>query len=158
MAAWQYDFHLVPRAGVVELYGEVPSVLDRETFETADWWRGVDAASLDALISPLLERAESWDPDGTITWGKEDGNRVDLLLEMGRVRECFVRVDVRVLVEGFLPTVLRLAADQDWLVVTPSLQVFEPGGEAVLNGLACSGAWRFVEDPEGFFRGLKQRR
>ena len=156
MAAWQYDFHLIPRAGVVDLYGKVPISLDRETSETADWWRGTAVSLLVSLISQLLEPAVSWDPNGTITWGKEDGDRVDVLFEAGSVRECFVRVDVRVLVKGFLVTVLR-SSEQDWLVITPSLHALEPAGEAVINDLACSGAWKFVEDPEGFLRGLKQK-
>jgi hypothetical protein len=157
MAAWQYDFHLVPRKGVIDLYGTVPPCLDRETFETAHWWREVAIADLDVILSSLLERGVSWDPAATITWGKEDGNRVDVLFESGTVRECFVRADMRVLMEGFLAAILRLASEQDWLIITPDLRVFEPTGEAIVADLARSGALKFVNDPEGFFRALKQK-
>jgi hypothetical protein len=81
------------------------------------------------------------------TWGKEDGDRVDILFENGWVRECFVRVDVRILVKGFLVAILHVASEQDLLVITPSLHVSEPTGEAGANDLACSG-----EGAQGYLR------
>jgi hypothetical protein len=70
----------------------------------------------------------------------------------------FIRVDVRGLSDGFVDNLLRVLSELDCLLVTPAGEIVEPRLEPLCDELARSSAWRFVEDPEGFLRGLLRRR
>ena len=102
MAVWQVDFYLVPRRAV-----SGPSDLTPTALDDTDWWaaaafpsdyqrRLADVAAPGRSSSPELE-----------TWGREDGNRVDVWSEGGHVRSVMARVDVRRLDSKFGAALLQ---------------------------------------------------
>src|SRR5688572_3634650 len=90
MAVWQVDFYLVPRRAVTAITDRTPAALD-----ATDWWATAafppDYRKRLATVAPLTP-SSSTDLE---MWGREDGNRVDVWSDGGRVRSVTARVDVR---------------------------------------------------------------
>jgi hypothetical protein len=158
MAIWQYDLRVIPRSGLSQWLSTdvpiMPSQVDNESLEQTDWWKLVKPESVSQVLSTLLpQRPVGWDAR-TVSWGSEDGHRIDLVRDGGRVEELLVRIDVRSLLDGFLPRLLGALEDLGCLLVTETRRIIEPNAEALWNELRQSSAWRYVEDPEGLVATL----
>jgi hypothetical protein len=167
MATWQCDFLLAPSAElggrtgpvlepIVELLpGPLSRWLPGQQVRDTLWWRRVrPPADLLARAAAAAPPAPSWST-GLTTFGREDGNRIDVWREGDRVTSVLVRVDLRHPDRHFLGAVVDLAraADAvllrlDGLVVPALLATLE---EAV----ATSAAARFVADPEAYLRRVR---
>jgi hypothetical protein len=91
----------------------------------------------------------------TLTWGTADGNRLDLYLEGGRACEALLRLDLRNWDQSFLIGVLGLVQAWGCTLTTPDGRLVEPVLGEVALAVRGSPAFRFVEDPERFFRRLQ---
>lgn len=150
MALWQYDMHLLPLAEVVSRFGALPERMDRSTFDEYDWWlRYQPFGELIPRLSGCLAERPSWTAE-IKTWGSEDGNRVDVVLEQNRIVDIFVRVDVRDVGLDFLHGITTIAKDLGLLVLTPDMRIVEPEVTSVLTLIATSDVAEFVENPEEF--------
>ncbi len=111
MAAWQFDFHLVPATEVLDRTAVQPVTISAADYDQMAWWRGFDG--IDALrrdISALLPRRRSWSAN-IATWGDEDGDRIDLSHEGREAVEVFGRIDVRHLSLQFVQGHCRSCSD-----------------------------------------------
>lgn len=150
MALWQYDIHLLPMSEVVCKFGRLPERVDRKVFDGQDWW--LQYQPLDQLLSRLsgcLAERPSWTPD-IRTWGTEEGNRVDVVLEQGRLVDVFVRFDLRDVRLDFLDHITSIAKDLGLVVLTPDMRIVEPEASRLLTLIRTSDAAEFVENPEEF--------
>jgi len=94
MAVWQASFHIVPHERVAELFPgwfEPPldpdyvATLPTEDPSELDWWSSRHPpADFRANLDRLAPRLSSWSSQLQL-WGSEDGDRVDVFLEGGRV-------------------------------------------------------------------------
>lgn len=157
MAAWQFDFHLLPRAAVQGQYGTLPLVISRDAFNSTDWWCATSAEDQLGELSSLLPGAQSWSPQ-IQRWGTEDGDRIDISRKEGRLHGVFVRVDVRVISYNFLAAILAAARKHDWVIRTQDSRVLRPSFGGMMSEIQKSDCFRFVSDPDGFIREMARRR
>lgn len=156
MATWQFDFHLIPRKKLLALFGEMPSSLDEETFNTVEWWKDSPLpADYENIIASFLPGGKSWSPNLRM-WGEEDGNRMDIFNDVGYMDSIFVRVDVRTHNDQFLEGIIKFADYIDAVIVTEEDRVIEPRLNALVIQILESNAYRFVKDPQEFFESIRK--
>jgi hypothetical protein len=139
MAAWQVDFYVVPRRAV----GVPASTALADT----DWWAHSKlpanfAARLATVLAPVGPSGA-----GVEAWGAEDGNRVEIAFDDGRVSRVMVRVDVRRLDSRFGAVLLELVRKADAVLIRTDGLLIEPLISAFGAALRNSSAWRFANDP-----------
>jgi hypothetical protein len=146
MAAWQVDFYVVPRRALASRGELRPAVLEEIDWSTTDSFPSDYRAWVAAIAAPVQSSSANLQ-----TWGREDGNRVDVWSDAGRVTRVMARVDVRRLdskfgaaLLGFVRKVGAVLVRSDGLVVEPSIAAYA----AALRG---SAAWRFANDPAAFW-------
>ena len=150
MATWQADFYLVPRRAVAE-FPAITGDIARET----EWWLGTDLpADYHERMEALLPPGKSWSPD-LKTWGAEDGNRIDVWRDQGRVANVLVRIDARAPDTSFLDGIAGLARDLHCMLVRADGYVTDPTLGALGKALTGSRAFRFVADPAAFLERLR---
>ena len=155
MAVWQFDVILVPHAALAARLDEFASVEPigwlTDTERAQPWWTdrqpvpGVFSA-LDALLARSTESADR------IQWGTDDGNRVDVLLESGKIEEILVRIDLREPDTPFIDGITELAANLGCDFVTTDGSFGEADGPTLAMLIRNSRALRFVRDPMTFLR------
>lgn len=153
MATWQFDLHLIPRAKLIELYGEVPADLDRDTLDRHEWWTG-ESVAYDEALNAFLNESTSWS-EHFRNWGDEDGNCVCVILEDNEVAEIYARVDVRSLDRAFLENLSEFSRKRVCLFLTEDGKLIEPNVDLLLSEIAQSNALAFVSDPVGFLEKIK---
>jgi hypothetical protein len=150
MAAWQVDFAIVPRRALAAVSGGLTArPID------ADWWKGGNAPSdLARQLATIAAPGVSPSADRQ-TWGREDGNRVDVWSENGRVARVTARVDVRRLDSRFGAMLLQFARVADAVLIRSDGLIVEPLVGAFGAALRSSDAWRFANDPAAFIKAYK---
>jgi hypothetical protein len=142
MAAWQVDFYIIPRR----------ALLSRGTLGSSDlavtpWWAN-DTLRPDyqRQLSAVAPAGPSPSADAQ-RWGSEDGNRIDVLSEGGRVSAMMARVDVRRLDSKFGAALLQFVRTAGAVLVRSDGLVVEPTIAAYAGALRNSDAWKFANDP-----------
>ena len=87
---------------------------------------------------------------GPQTWGREEGDRVDVRSEDGHVTTVTVRVDVRRLDSRFGAALLEFVKRAGAVLVRGDGLVVEPTIGAYAAALRSSDAWTFASDPAAF--------
>ncbi len=41
MATWQDTLHLLPRQRIIQLFSDIPVSINRDIFDSTDWWQSV---------------------------------------------------------------------------------------------------------------------
>ena len=127
MAAWQCDFGLWP---------------------TAPW-----PTDYRSRLNQIALRGPSWRAD-LETWGPEDGNRIDLNVQNGVPQDGLLRLDVRNLDPAFIGNTLELLEFLRCELRDSAGVVVEPNVGELMLAVRRSAAYRFVNDPEDYFRRL----
>jgi hypothetical protein len=154
MALWQFDFHLLPRTEIERRFGRIATDGLHVGLEEKSLWDDVTLTSeLAGQISQMLPSMESWSPD-LHRWGREDGDRIEIVINDGKVEDFFIRVDVRDISQVFLINVLGLARTRDWVVRSENGIVSSPSLAKVLADIRASQSFRFVRDPTEFLAKL----
>jgi hypothetical protein len=145
MASWQVDFHLIPRSAIGGSGALTPAVLSG-----TNWWASVAfPADYQKRLAVVAAPAHSSGAD-LETWGREDGNRVDVWSSGGRVNRAMARVDVRRLDSKFGAALLDFLRTAGAVLVRGDGLVVEPTISAYAGALRNSDAWRFANDPAAF--------
>lgn len=143
MAVWQVDFYLVPQRALAT----APRPLAPATMDDTAWWASTpfpaDYRVRLGAVAPV-RRSRSEDME---TWGDEEGNRVDVWSDGGRVRNVMVRVDVRRLDPRFGAALLVFVRAANGALVRRDGLVVEATINAYSGALRSSSAWRYVSDP-----------
>jgi hypothetical protein len=147
MAGWQVEFHVVPRQALPT----TPRLIAAATLD-ADWWKGRPfppdyRERLAAAALPADSPGE-----GLERWGAEEGNRVDVQSERGRVGRVTARVDVRQLDPRFGAALLVFVRAASAVLVRGDGFVVEPTINAFSGALRSSSAWRFANDTATFLQ------
>lgn len=145
MAGWQVDFYVIPRRALASFGAVTASSLD-----STSWW------ATNALPPDYQRRlgaiASSEGPSTPArqTWGAEDGNRIDVWSEGGRVSAVRARVDVRHLDAKFGASLIQFVRTADAVLVRNDGLVVEPQIAAYAAALRSSEAWKFASDAASF--------
>jgi hypothetical protein len=155
MAIWQYEFYLLPKKRVVDLFSSVPTRLTRQEYELTDWWEGHNLTSdHEVKVSQILPRQASWS-DEIKSWGNEEGNRIDICFDNNTIEEILVRVDVRDISYQFIDRILSLTRDLNCLLLTEEMLILHPIKDLLINSIKNSEAAKFVCNPEMFLQNKK---
>ncbi len=128
MATWQAGFAIIPT-------GRFP----------AEYRDRLDA------IAP---RYTSWSSD-ILAWGVEDGDRVEIYHENGQPVDGSIRIDLREPDARFIRAILEFVRSAGFGLEDELGRWIEPVEGEFMLALRGSRAYRFVENPELFFRRLE---
>ena len=155
MATWQYAVHLIPRRKLIQLFSDVPKSVDRETFNSTDWWNPEDRCpDYEAYISLFLKESQPWSKD-IRAWGDEQGDYISVMSDSGHVLEVEARIDVRQLNKVFIENLCRFASTCDCLLLTEDSILVEADFNLLLHQIGQSKAYAFVSDPVGFLDKIR---
>ena len=143
MAAWQVEFHVVPKRALAA----APAPLTADALRATPWWA---AATLPAGYREWLDATAIPDrlpPPGLEAWGDAEGNRVEVSSAAGRVTGVRVLVDVRRLDAKFAAGLLTFVRAADAALVRADGLVVEPTAGGFGLALRGSAAWRAVQSP-----------
>lgn len=157
MAIWQWDVWIVPAETVSDLFETRPTYMDLEWFESVDWWKATPPAAVKKFFDSLLPHYHAPWAKNTDSWGSDDGDRVELTSENGRISGVFIRIDLRDLDAKFLASLVQFAAANDYLFYTlESSKFIAPDLSNLVNQIFESRKMSFLNDPEAFFLNNKK--
>ena len=145
MAIWQFDLALFPRGGPqpwrIEDGHEVPPVQESEAVIAHAWLhQHLGEPSL------LLE--------GSLVFGEDQGNRVDLIFNKDGTAKLSARVDARSSYECFVRELCGLGQlSRCMLFAAEHRSAIEPSVAEVISALQRSRAAAFINNPYGVLRG-----
>jgi hypothetical protein len=143
VAIWQFECSLAPP----------DAALLPDADEAAGWDRHQPPDGYQAVIASFAPRAASWSGE-ILMWGEENGDRVEVVLDSGRVADIICRLDLRAFSEPFAQGVLRLAEFCGCRLRNRAGRLFVAEWSALLGEVRASDELRFVRDPRGFLAGL----
>lgn len=168
MAIWQFDVLLVPSARAHELAqgsGRFPRrIVDslfndlgdslEEPIETIDLWDGYTLPDgYEDSLGEFLTRAKGRDPEWQM-FGVEDGTRIDVVFEDGKVDDVKARIDARTADISTLKHIADFAKSWDCVLVTFEGHVIEPDARSLAAVFRRSRAFQFALDPRGYIERL----
>ncbi len=152
MAIWQWDVWIVPRKEVVERLSVIPEYMDQDWFETNEWWNTASETELVGFFDSLLPTYDTLWAKNTQSWGSDDGDRVELMTEDGKITDVVIRVDLRDLNINFLASLMIFSAASEYVFYSlESKKFIEPDLSELLNEIRNSRKMVFIRDPEKFF-------
>lgn len=152
MAIWQYE---------IQLKQKLQESVSRIGDSHLDCEAGLKLPCPDADVIRWLDsrfpRLPSWS-DCVITWGEENGHRVQAAQEDMKLVELTARVDLRQPGVEFVRQLISLArmCDADWVTVNGT--ILQPTLSAFKEAILKSPSYRFVSDPHGFLAEASEGR
>lgn len=152
MASWQYNLFIVSKAKVHQL--GCHDRIDEKLYSETDWWDGsLSYREVASRIDAFIDRRNSW-CDSLMTWGVEDGNRVDMLVDAELISELQVRLDLRNLSESFIQQIVALADSIGGVFCADDGALIPADMRFVVAALGHSDAARFTANPLRFIKTL----
>ena len=163
MAAWQFQFALVPKAGILKVHGHLPETLPeygmhipeeqvKDSSEFNNYWENAEPSSfpMKALKSVLLPQ-ESWSNDAKM-FGSANGNSIEIWSD-----DIFCAIDVRNLDISLLRSILEIANNMQCKVALKDRgRLIDPDLATVLTEIRNSPAKKFVENPIDFIKNRQE--
>lgn len=154
MAIWQFDLFLIPKQRLAQL--ECVGSLSEDVYQQNEGWDdSISSERVARHIDAMLERGQSW-LQGQLTWGTEDGYRIDLLLAGDVISELMIRLDMRSINQRILQEVIELANFVDAMFCTDDGTLIEAEMETLIEVIARSDAARYVAAPQEFIERLNE--
>jgi hypothetical protein len=154
MATWQFDVHLIPRAELLNIFGFLPAKIDKESFNARNWWHNTKLPNgYREILSSFVPVGSSWCEDIEL-WGDEEGDRIDVSHDEGRIDAVYVRISAISLNKSFVSCVAQFAQTCDCLILTEDDQLIEPSPDLLGKAVLQSNAARFVANPRKFLDDL----
>lgn len=129
MAVWQYSFWGIPEQRVLEKYGNIPSEIDEDTFNTVQWFEGVDPGLIIDKLD-FLPPNEHWSKEASF-WGTYESDSITLWFDDGVMSELSFRVDLSGAYEDMAAAMLELLTACKLVLVREDLVVQACGAEFV---------------------------
>lgn len=157
MAIWQCHFYIRPKQAI-EVQGSLPVAFSgTEQAELESLWAGnYSLVDLPAALAELLPERRSWS-DCTRSWGDEEGDRVDLSGDDGKLEEWRVRFDLRYPNYSFIRATVDLAKRFNGVFISSRNYVIPPSYTKLMDQIRRDASFRFVENPGKFFEEVAAR-
>jgi hypothetical protein len=156
MAIWQWDVWIVPRKEVAKRFDVIPDYMELDWFESIEWWNSVSKNDLIGFFSSILPDYYTPWAENTQSWGSDDGDRIQFMVEDGKITDVVIRVDLRYLNINFLHSLVNFADGHDFLFFPlESKRFIEPDLSYLLKEIRKSRKITFLHDPEKFFSDEK---
>ena len=152
MAVWQWDVWIVPKQEVAEHFSSVPQYMQIDWFESINWWNFVSKSKLIDFFNNVLPNYYTpWAKD-TQSWGSDDGDRAELMIENDVITDVVIRVDLRNLNVDFLQSLINFCEKSEFLFFSlESGRFIEPDFDKLISEIKSSRKMIFVQDPKRFF-------
>lgn len=161
MAAWQFKFNLVPKAGVERVLGSSAEFIaeyasiDRDNYEVdpdrefPNYWAEKSPKSYAEVVARLLPTRSSWS-EKALMFGLSDGDSVELWGD-----SFFVELDVRHYSRRLAQSLMEIAHADELLVAdTGEGRLFAPDLVLLERQIESSVAARFVANPAQTLREI----
>lgn len=156
MALWQWDVWIVPRKEVIRIHSVMPEYMDQDWFESEDWWRLVSESELATFFNSVLPDYSTPWAKNTRSWGSDNGDRIELMVENGKITDVLIRVDLRNLNLDFLNSLVSFSKLHNFVFYSlESNRFIEPNLKELLGSIEKSRKIVFLKDPQKFFSDKK---
>jgi hypothetical protein len=152
MAVWQFRLGLIPRQPLIDRFGEIPESRTN-TDEWAWLWDTQPPEDYHCMIESFTVPYKSWTPD-IMMWGSENGNRLHVVMEAGRVVEVNARLCPGEKWIDFAEGIILLAKHCDWVLSLNDGKLFLPDFSVLTLAVLESNAMKFCKDPLEFLGGI----
>lgn len=146
MANWQFSFYIVPKTNVSQV-----SPLSDDYYSMVS--KKMDRSKVDFLKDMLITCEEKY--EGVYYYGDEESNSVIAGMDGGYMGQLYVRFDLNNPSKKYIDAVLDFAKDNDMVLIGDFDVVFSPTINQLYTEIRKSDAFRFIRDPEGFFKTLE---
>ncbi len=141
MAAWQFDFQLIPR---------------QSSNDNILWSAENVTESLKERIKSILPLGKTWAQNIEL-YGESETSCVTILHTEGDRMEIAVRLDVRQLTKKFLVDFVNIAHEMDGVfLVLQNGKRLDPDPVTLAAEIRKSPSYRFVTNPREFLASLSQ--
>lgn len=161
MAIYQFAVTVIPRAGLLKRFGFVPGQLDTDDHTVVPCWRlaAIPYMPLIARIDQLADRPGDFGDPGfyswkTLTWTLDNDAWMSIDTATGCIESLSFRADLRPQEQRFMAGMTAIASQHDWVFADRKGNVFPPELQAVEELIGISNAFRFLQDPETFLKGI----
>ena len=153
MAAWHFEFALVPKEALLRSFPTVPRTLPEyeskvqdesfdETREFPNYWEGIDIAMRGQALFSILPEVQSWDTDARM-FEDEAGNRIEIWSDDVNISLNLANYD-----RPMIEKLVTLVAEMDCLLVlAEDGSIHEPDFQSLSEKISNSRAARFLADP-----------
>lgn len=154
MAVWQFKAALIP-TDWVNRNQDISALFIDGSFDGTPAWAGFTRAdSLSAVFNEAFARGNCWSPDLT-AWGDEESNDIHLWREQGHVDEVSVRIDMRIVDQRFIETVMEIANQFELsMLLMESKKNIGTDINKLMEEAGSSRAAAFARDPVGYLKSL----
>jgi hypothetical protein len=154
VAIWQFKVLLIP-ASWLDKGGSIDSLFEEDGYDVSIAWRHTPIAELEETFSAVLPLGKSWSAE-LASWGKEQGDDIQLWRKRGRVSSLGVRFDLRSPNMAFFQSIVEIAGKFPLAILVPSSRrMVESNLKSLLRAAAESDAAHFVVDPQSFLSRME---
>jgi hypothetical protein len=156
MAVWQFQFTVIPVAGIIKIHGEMVGVIPQfaarmpdaifdEHKVYPDYWEGIDKTAIHALVKRLLPVAESWS-DEAFMYGNSKIDDIQIWED-----SVYVRLNCSSLNVELLENIVAIANDLNYcIVLSEGGRVIAPMMQLMIDAINASSASKFIKNPKAF--------
>jgi hypothetical protein len=154
MAIWQFDLHLLPEAGILRLYGQIPIAIPNDSIDPESLWRDLSPPA-NISFDHMLPHMKSWHPE-IAQWGHDDSNRIDVARATGQIVDILVRIDVRNDALPFVQAIAQFSEQNGLLILMENGHLIRPSVNQILRAIRNSPAFKYVLNPIAFLEELER--
>ncbi len=151
MATWQFDCYVIPHKILYDHYGYIPNNISRCEFDEYDFNEYFDDINPIALFCEINEYFGENKPCLVdTTWGIEDSDRIDILLERNKVCDFFVRIDLRQDYSLFLSFIFNLLTKFHCYLYSCGNDMVNLNQSNISKEIKSSVEFKYVSNPKKF--------
>ena len=185
MAVYQFFLTVVPRKGIINLFGEIPSKLEvnnqkkiekylnneydisesidiiEETMINCWKFSDLNPNEIITKIDKILPRAEWGNNTNSHNW-KIETNKVDNDIwistnkNLDKIEEFTFRVDLREKELKFLQKMIEIIREQDLLLIDVKGNIVKKEMKEIVRLIEISNSYQFVKNPLNFLSDLNE--
>ncbi len=135
------------------MFGSIPKYVELDWFDKIDFGNACHEAELSIFFDSVLPPYDSQWARNLLSWGSDDGNRIEITVIENTIKDIQIRVDLRCLDPTFLRLLVGYAERNDLLFFSIESQRFiEPHLPELMKEIENSRKAVFVRDSERFFK------
>ena len=149
MAIWQFTIEFVPKANLIQYFGEILKQIDEELTWQKDFTDGVNLPeNYEEFLNILGEKERLKWTENSLNWGDYDnGTHITISLPNKDLPAVRARFHVGDLDLNFVKTVLEFAKLCDCVLLTKNQNIIEPESDLFMDELRNSNSYRFCQNP-----------
>jgi len=132
MAIWQYEFHVIPKASIIDRYSHFVRKITDDEFNFFNWFEGWNKGTFIDSITYLAKKQNHWDKNAEF-FGEYEGDSVEVSSNKSGVYDIFMRIDLRTDYINMAKYMEKSINDNNLIIITIDFDVFEPKSGILLS-------------------------